>query len=368
MKKFKINPLVLAIAIALPASVHAQTESESVEEVIVSGFRESLANALSIKKESVGSVDTIVAEDIGDFPDNNLADAMARLPGVNIDRTGGEGKSISVRGLSAQFSRVRINGMETVATGYANTGRAFDFNIFASELFSRIDVNKTMKAEFEEGSLGATVDLHTAHPLDGTKDTFMVSYTQGYNDLSKASDPRFTALGSIQNEEGTLGAAVSVAVSKRSITQQGHNSGRWEPNAAIDPSKSLLPFTKTATRAAEPGQFNHWAVVTPAKTTANLCSASLTENCWNDAAYTNYKDTAERNRLNSVAHPRFARQLDREIDIDRVGFTGSIQWKPNDDTKLTLDVLDASLGFDQQDITLTPISLSRVTTPGRNET
>lgn len=318
MSKFKINPLVLAIAVAMPTAVHAQAQDEAVEEIVVSGFRESLANALSLKKDAVGAVDSIVAEDIGDFPDNNLADAMARLPGVNIDRTGGEGKSISVRGLSAQFSRVRINGMETVATGYGNTGRAFDFNIFASELFSRIDVNKTMKAEFEEGSLGATVDLYTAHPLDSAKDTFMVSYTQGYNDLSKASDPRFTALGSMQNEDGTLGAAVSIALSQRTVAQQGHNSGRWEAN-----------------------------------TTGN--------NTWANAA-------ALPASVNAAVHPRFPRQMDREIDIDRMGFTGSIQWKPTDDTKLTLDVLDASLGFDQHDVNLTPISLARTGTTGRKET
>lgn len=321
-KNFKINPLVLAMAVALPTAAYVQgafaQATDTVEEIEVTGFRESLANALSIKKDAVGSVDTIVAEDIGDFPDNNLADAMARLPGVNIDRTGGEGKSISVRGLSAQFSRVRINGMETVATGYANTGRAFDFNIFASELFSRIDVNKTMKAEFEEGSLGATVDLYTAHPLDSANDTFLVSYTQGYNDLSKASDPRFTALGSMQNEDGTLGAAVSIALSQRTIAQQGHNSGRWEAN-----------------------------------TTGN--------NVWANAA----KLPAS---VNAAVHPRFPRQMDREIDIDRTGFTGSIQWKPSDATKLTLDVLDASLGFDQHDVNLTPISLARTGTTGRKET
>lgn len=398
MKNFTLNPLVLAVALAtLSTGASAQAPEEATEEVIVSGFRASLANGLSIKKDSVGSVDTIVAEDIGDFPDNNLADAMARLPGVNIDRVGGEGKNISVRGLSAQFSRVRINGMETVATGYANTGRAFDFNIFASELFSRIDVNKTMKAEFEEGSLGATVDLYTAHPLDSKKNTFMVNYTQGYNDLSEASDPRFTALGSMQNEEGTLGAAVSIALSKRSITQQGHNSGRWEAN----PISSTVPYTKVVTQVGSPSsvqpgtpgyvaekslaaQNNHWKVVTPAKTV--LCTASggtATENCWNNYTYNQtsllgvttsktepvlYVPTAADAALNSAVHPRFPRQMDREIDIDRVGFTGSIQWKPTDDTKLTLDVLDASLGFDQHDVNLTPISLSRTTTTGRAET
>jgi iron complex outermembrane receptor protein len=316
MKTFKINPLVLAMAVVLPSSVYAQ--DAQIDEVVVSGFRASLNASLDIKKAAVGAVDSIVAEDIGKFPDNNLAESMARLPGVNIDRTGGEGKTISVRGLSPQFSRVRINGMETIATGYGNKGRSFDFNIFASDLFSRIDVNKTMKADFEEGSLGATVDMYTAHPLDSTKDAFVVSYTQGYNDLSKASDPRITALASIQNEDGTLGAAVSVAKSQRSITQQGHNSGRWEANA-----------------------------------TGN--------NVWANAA-------ALPAAVNAAVHPRFPRQMDRDIDLDRTGVTGSFQWKPTDDTKLSVDILDASLGFNQHDINLTPISLARTTTTGRKET
>src|SRR5688572_13353153 len=157
MRKFTLNPLVLAIAVAsLAPAVHAQEAQDSaVEEVVVTGsFRDSLKNALNLKRNSVNAVDSIVAEDIGDFPDNNLADAMQRVPGVNIDRVGGEGKQISVRGLSPDFTRVRINGMETIAAGYGNKARSFDFNIFASELFSRIDVKKTQSAEMEEGSLG----------------------------------------------------------------------------------------------------------------------------------------------------------------------------------------------------------------------
>jgi TonB-dependent receptor len=324
MRKFTLNPLVLAIAAAsLAPVVHSQESQDSaVEEVVVTGsFRDSLKNALNLKRNSAASVDSIVAEDIGDFPDNNLADAMQRIPGVNIDRVGGEGKQISVRGLSADFSRVRINGMETIAAGYGNKARAFDFNIFASELFSRIDVKKTQSAEMEEGSLGATVDLFTARPLDSDGQTFAIGYSQGYNDLSESSDPRITALANLVNDEGTLGASFSVAYSERTVAQQGHNSGRWE----------VLGSPTTGT--------NRWAN-----------AATL---------------PAE---VNAANIPRFPRQLDREIGLERLGITGTLQWQIADSTSLTLDAMHADLGYTQNDLTLTPISLARTGATGRRET
>ena len=115
----------------------------------------------------------IVAEDIADFPDLNLAESLQRVPGVVIARDAGEGRQISVRGLGPQFTRVRINGVEamsanggTDAAGGTNRGRNFDFNTFASELFNNITVRKTASADVEEGSLGATVDLRTGRPFD----------------------------------------------------------------------------------------------------------------------------------------------------------------------------------------------------------
>jgi len=323
MRNFTLNPLVLAIAVAslAPAAYAQDTSDSTVEEVVVTGsFRDSLKNALNLKRNSTAAVDSIVAEDIGDFPDNNLADAMQRIPGVNIDRVGGEGKQISVRGLTADFSRVRINGMETIAAGYGNKARAFDFNIFASELFSRIDVKKTQSAEMEEGSLGATVDLFTARPLDSEGDTFAVGYSQGFNDRSESSDPRVTALANIVNDEGTLGASFSVAYSERTVLQEGHNSGRWEALGAITTAN------RWANAAALPAQVN----------TANI--------------------------------PRFPRQLDREIGLERLGITGTVQWQIADSTSITLDAMHADLGYTQNDLTLTPISMARTGATGRRET
>src|SRR5690606_6257014 len=133
--------------------------------------------------------------------DLNLSESIQRIPGVAITRDAGEGRQITVRGLGAQFTRVRINGMEaltttgsTDATGGNTRDRSFDFNIFASELFNSILVRKTSSADIEEGSLGATVDLRTALPFDYEGFNLVASGQLQYNDLSESTDPRLAFL------------------------------------------------------------------------------------------------------------------------------------------------------------------------------
>src|SRR4029077_4468322 len=128
---------------------HAQANSD-IETVTVTGFKASLFRALGVKRDAVGAQDSILAEDIAKFPDINLSESIQRIPGVALARDQGEGREIAVRGLSPLFPRVRINGMEAITTtgaedvnGGTNRGRAFDFNVFASDLFSGITVHKT---------------------------------------------------------------------------------------------------------------------------------------------------------------------------------------------------------------------------------
>src|SRR5690606_25714850 len=112
MRNIRIRPLVAAIALTTGTSAFAQTDEaglDALEEIVVTGFRSSLESALNIKRESTGSVDSIVAEDIANLPDLNLAESMQRIPGVAISRGAGEGRNISVRGLGPEFTRVRIN-------------------------------------------------------------------------------------------------------------------------------------------------------------------------------------------------------------------------------------------------------------------
>ena len=212
--------------------------SDSDNVIIVSGFRQSLNAAISAKREAVGQVDVIVAEDIAKFPDTNLAESLQRIPGVAIERDAGEGRQITVRGLGAQFTRVRVNGMETIATSVDgasfNRDRAFDFNVFASELFNSIVVNKTASAALDEGSLGAVIDLNTGNPLSYGAGLKLVGSAQArYNDLNDDLAPRVAGLLAWNNADETFGISASAAWTKYETPELGNNSVRWANNATF---------------------------------------------------------------------------------------------------------------------------------------
>jgi TonB-dependent receptor len=303
----------LAVIAAAPAwAQDAAAAGETVasgDEIIVTGFRASLGAALNVKRESVAAVDAIVAEDIAKFPDQNLAESLQRIPGITIQRDGGEGRGITVRGLGSQFTRVRVNGLETVATSTdgasANRDRAFDFNVFASELFSSIVVHKTASAELDEGSLGAVVDLNTGNPLAGKGGFTAALSAQGsYNDLSEKVGPRVAGLLSWVNDAGTLGFAVSAAYSDQKTLELGNNSVRWA-QARFDSVDG-----------------------TPCWTAANSGGT--------------YIPGAACDAVSLAFHPRIPRYGEIAHDKKRLGITGSIQFAPSDATKISLDGLYSS--------------------------
>src|SRR5688500_5008498 len=136
---FQKSAIALAVSMSLTAVSYAQDQDTTeLDEVVVTGFRGSLNTALAAKRAETSAIDVISAEDVGKFPDSNLAESMQRVPGVALSRgDGGEGKNISVRGLGPTFTRVRINGMEAASQtgssdiyGAGNNGRTFDFNVF----------------------------------------------------------------------------------------------------------------------------------------------------------------------------------------------------------------------------------------------
>ncbi|MBX3510038.1 MAG: TonB-dependent receptor [Hyphomonadaceae bacterium] len=295
-----VSMAAIGLAVGLGSGGVAYAQDD---EIVVTGFRRSLEAALDIKRDSVGAVDAIVAEDIADFPDLNLSESIQRVPGVAITRDAGEGRQISVRGLGPQFTRVRINGMETLATvggtdaaGGTNRGRSFDFNVFASELFNSITVRKSASAEVEEGSLGATVDLRTALPFDYSGFTLAVSGQVQYNDLSETTDPRLAALWSNrwEGDFGQIGALFSVAFSDRVSREEGASTVRWQPGA---------------------GAAGFGAETVPAYTLA---------------------------QLNAAFRPRIPRYDVYEHEQDRLGVTAAVQYAPTQSTMLTLSALYAN--------------------------
>jgi TonB-dependent receptor len=338
---------------AATGTAFAQQAGKELDAVVVTGLRASLESALNAKRDNNGIVDVIKAEDMGKFPDSNLAESLQRVPGVVIDRDAGEGRSITVRGLGQDFTRVRINGIEALATtggtdssGGANRGRGFDFNVFASELFNTVTVRKSSSADVDEGSLGATVDLQTTRPFDLKGFNAMVSVKEKYNDLSKTTDPRAAFLLSNTNEDKTFGVLLSGAFSKRRSLEEGFSTVRWDngPSSGgwcAPTGATANPSTSTATTCGPAAQ----GVPRIAGTPETL------------AAYNAARDA------NNFT-PRLPRYGRLTHDQDRVGLTGSVQFKPAADTLLTLDLMYSKLKATRQEDFLEAISFSRSATQG----
>ena len=359
--RFLLSPIALAV-LATVGQASAQQAAEpakpaagnTLEAITVTGFRASLESALNKKREDNGIVDVIKAEDIAKFPDTNLAESLQRIPGVVIDRDAGEGRNITVRGLGLDFTRVRINGIEALATtggtdssGGANRSRGFDFNVFASELFNTITVRKSSSADVEEGSLGATVDLQTSRPFDFKGFKASASVQGRYNDLAKDVDPRAAFLVSNTFADGKIGALVSGAYSKRHLFEEGFSTVRWDNGASsggwcaptgVTPAN---PTNSTATTCGPAAQ----GVARLAGTAANI------------AAY-----DAARSAANF--HPRLPRYGRLTHDQDRLGLTGAFQFRPVAGTLLTLDMLYSKLKATRQEDFLEAISFSRSATQG----
>src|SRR3954462_3821980 len=233
--------LYAVASMALTGGALAQgANNGQVESVTVSGFKASLERSLEDKRNAAGATDTILAEDIAKFPDTNLSESLQRIPGVALNRSGGEGKQIAVRGLSPLFTTNEIDGMETITNSGGNTGRSFDFNVFDSDLFQGITVNKTAAANLHEGALGATVQLQTAHPFDHAGFTLVTSGQGSYNDMNGAFNKRASGLISDTFLGGSLGVLLAGAFTKRNLEQfdtdsvgfQNDNTGQTATHAS----------------------------------------------------------------------------------------------------------------------------------------
>ena len=361
----------LALATAVPAVTFAQTAAPTptaeLEEVVVTGFRGSLNTALAEKRAEIASIDVIAAEDIGKFPDSNLAESMQRVPGVTLSRgDGGEGRNISVRGLGPLFTRVRINGMEAAAQtgssdiyGAGNNGRSFDFNVFPTEIFSELAVRKTPSADVEEGSLGATVDLKAPRPFDYVDDqVFTITGRGVYNTVSEEADPRASMLFSQKFLNNTLGVLASAAYQKRNIREVGYsavdilstNTNGLAQGGVIQPFCTPIGFTPASPAAGTRG------------TTATMCSTNNPRTSTTAAYNTvfNLRRADLPNVPGSGAFlPRLPRYVNSEQDTERTGGTLTLQWVPTDNTSIALDGLLSKYEVERRDNYIAGISFGR---------
>ena len=339
-RKTPVTLLALSIAAALQAQsfavmaqdagtpAQAPQDAEDVTQLdtvqVVGTYRASLEKALDIKRSEKGVVDAIVATDIAKFPDSNLAESLQRIPGVVITRDAGEGRNITVRGLGPQFTRVRLNGLEAMSSvgssdgqGGANRNRNFDFNVFAADLFSQLVARKTASADVEEGSLGATVDLRTARPLDYDGFTATANLQGSFNDAASTTSPRFAGLLSNSWADGKVGALVSLAYSERETLDEGTGTVRWAGGTTNGGFHASSPFT--------------------------------------DAL------------ASDVYAPRFPRYTLMEHDQKRLGVTAALQFKPSPDTTFSLDALYSKIDAERNEKYIEANGLSASGTTGKRE-
>ena len=355
-----LRPVALAAMLAA-GPVWAQTApaaSTSLETVTVTGIRASLESALNAKRQDKGIVDVIKAEDMGKFPDTNLAESLQRIPGVVIDRDAGEGRNITVRGLGGDFARTRINGIEALATtggtdssGGANRTRAFDFNVFAADLFNSLTVRKSSSADVDEGSLGATIDLQTARPFDLRGFQAAVSLKGTYNDLAGKATPKASFLISNTFADKKIGMLLSGAYSKRKVYEEGFSTVRWDNG----------PSSGNA--------FSGWCP--PQGVTTNLPTGSTATTCGPAAQGvprlpSTPENLAAYNEASKASnfHPRLPRYGRLTHDQERLGLTGAIQVRPADSMLITFDMLYSKLDATRQEDFLEAISFSRALSAG----
>jgi TonB-dependent receptor len=336
--------VVVAKAETPKATPAAITQPADDTTVVVTGFRSSLRKAITLKKDAIGVRDSIVAEDIGKFPEANVAESLQRIPGVSLSRDGAsnEGQRISIRGLGSQYAVTTINGMPAHVTSSSNVGtstRDFNYDVFSSDLFGRVDFYKTPLAELEEGGIGGVVDLQTPRPFNNPTRTFRYALSSSYNTASKHLDPTGSLIFSdTWGDWGLLiGVAHSESVNMKSGFEAtgGYNSSFRSNNAVV---------TNPLTGSTGTGGFNFTLDWDDPRAAAML---------------------PNRTAIDKAFLPRFYRYYGAQNDRTRDGLVTSVEYK-HDKLDVSFDFLGSDLRDARDEFTFgLPIRNSATTTAGR---
>lgn len=236
---FTRAPLSAGVAIALssvvaqaqtqqPDQLGASVSDSAMEEVVVRGIRQSLEASADVKRFDAGVVDAITAEDIGAFPDTNLAESLQRVTGVSIDRTRGEGQYVTVRGFGPAFNLVTLNGRQMPTTG--GVSRSFDFSNLAVEGVSRVEVYKSGKADVPTGGIGSTINIVSTRPLEAPGFNATVAASGMHDTSTETGDditPELSLLVSNTFLDDTVGVSLTAVRQERNNGAATASVGGW---------------------------------------------------------------------------------------------------------------------------------------------
>ena len=316
---FRKTPLATAIALALGASAltpalaqEAAPETavtEELEEIIVTGIRSSLTRSMDIKRDAIGVVDAISAEDIGKFPDANLAESLQRITGVSIDRQRGEGSRVTVRGFGPEYNLVTINGRQMPT--HNGVTRSFDFADLASEGVAGVQVYKTGRADVPSGGIGSTINILTPKPLTGER-TLSLAAKAVMDTSTRTGDevtPEVSGIYLDRFMDDTLGIAITAS---HQVRNNGVNSAQingWFTR----PGDDVLPDGSTNVRVV------------------------------NDENQINRPQTADE----SYSIPQAVAYNIAEFESERNNAQVVLQWAPREDLTFTADYIRSEFELDR---------------------
>ncbi|PKH86680.1 TonB-dependent receptor [Colwellia sp. Bg11-28] len=322
---------------AISAEEASLKDSDEIEIIAVTGMLSSIKESTRIKRDASGVVDAISAEDIGKFPDTNLAESLQRITGVSIDRTNGEGSKVTVRGFGPDFNMVTLNGRTMPASGLPAGGgvansRAFEFSNLASDAVKSVSVYKTGKANIATGGIGAVIDIVTGKPLDNPGMHVSVGAKALMDTSNRVGDdvtPELSGLFSWTDDDEMFGASLTVNTQERHSSTSGAFVNQWRTGA----------FDGTIPQAADDIQLNN------APDIGQLYSMP------SDLRY--FITDQERERTNAQLTLQFRPVESLTATLD---YTYSKQdtFQARAEQSIWMDTYKSSLGFDDE-TTATPI-------------
>ena len=333
--KNSVSILGLLFGIAAAAPAHAQ-DGSPVEAVTVTGYAASLEKATNAKRDSTSFTDTVFAEDIGKFPDSNIAESLNRIPGVTISReVDGEGLNVSIRGLGTNFTKITLNGANVAiaSTGAADAtdaNREVDLNMFPTELFTQLTVSKSPTADLLEGGAAGNINLRSARPFD--QEGFRVTYNLQGSNYSRSGEVGDRGSLIVSNTWGNFGALIGIAGVQNKIFATGfETAGAWGTPG---------PFSAAQCPAANCDTIgpNLWAI--PATVPTGVTTGGLVPGQAIDAAFlTAHNPGLTPQQLSNSLVSRLGRRMFEQGKRDRYNGVASFEWRPTEDLNFYLDII-----------------------------
>ena len=326
-----------------PAATVAQNQSgpaeaassdDELKEIVVTGYRASLEKSTEAKRNATGFVDSIFAEDIGKFPDTNIAESFNRIPGITIVRDiDGEGVDIAIRGLGTSFTRVLLNGApvavaSTGTTDSQNTNREVDLNMFPTELFTQLTVQKSSSAKMIEGGAAGTVNMRSARPFDnpGPQITFSAQDTKN-QPAPNGERGSFLASDTWDNGFGALVGYVGV---HNPVNIKGFETIGWT-HAQLSAAQCGAGNTCNTTGSG------NWTI--PATVPANAGNGLIAGTPINNAFLLAQNPGLTIQQINNAIIPRLGRPSDEFGDRDRNNAIASFEFRPSETLHFYLDTI-----------------------------